>query len=418
MLKKAIIIAIILSSLKFYSFAFLPEVLIKVSEWLGIGLILVFTIVYVVYGREKPVRKNFIIPIILILFSVLLSMFGSYLFHDQSFALTAYAQRAMYLYMLYFLLHLMKVEGLFIIRTFVVLALIYMGIYIVQYVLYPIQITTTKMFIDRGTLRIFLSGAGYLVIAYFIWLYMLFRNYRLRYALFLLISLGIFVMMGTRQVLASMLLLTMLFIFQSKVIKSRLLLIVLIGFAVIPIYFLFQNIILSMFEVTQQQSRNLEGSIRVKAAMFFLTKFYPNELAYFIGHGNAGPSLYGLRLARYAEEYGYYLSDIGLIGEYVEYGVMYVIGVFIILFKVLKTSLPENLMFIKYNFLGILLTLVTGGGAFGSGSNIIIICLLLYLVDLYISDKHSFDNVLAGSAVTGKTYYLNTRVSEQLSNKS
>jgi len=406
MLKRIIIILIILSSLKFYSFAFLPELVIKVSEWLGIGLILAFTIVYFVYNREITIKKHFSFPIILIFTSVLLSMLGSYMFQDQSFALTAYAQRAIYLYLLYFLLHLMKLDGDFIIKTIVTLALVYLVIYFIQYILYPIQITTTKMFIDRGTLRIFLSGAGYLVISYFIWLYMAFRNFRLKYAIFLFSALGIFVLMGTRQVLASMLLLTMLFIFQSRVVKSKFLLITLIGISLIPVYFIFQNIILSMFEVTQAQSQNLEGSIRYEAARFFLTKFYPNKLAYVTGHGAAGPSIYGLRLARYAEEFGYYLADIGLIGEYIKYGMIYVIGVFIILFKILTSHLPEKLMFIKYNFFGIILTLVTGGGAFASGSNIIIICLLLYLIDIYMSDKHAFDSTLTGSTVKHQNVQL------------
>jgi len=392
MFKKVIIVAIILSSLKFFSFIFIPEFIIKVAEWFGIGLILAFTIIYFIYNKEKPIKKHFTIPIILIFISVLISMFGSYIYQNQSFPLTAYAQRAIYFYLIYFLLHLMRIDSKFIIRLIVSFALIYIVIYFLQYILYPIQLTTTKMFIDRGTLRIFLSGAGYLVIAYFIWLYMAFRNFRPIYVLILLVTMGIFVLMGTRQVLASMLLLTILFIFQSRVVKSKILIFTLIGLSLIPIYFLFQDIILAMFEVTYRQSQHIEGGIRFEAARFFLTDFFPSALAYFTGNGAAGPSIYGLRLFRYSTELGYYLSDIGLIGEYVKYGMLYVIGVIIILFKVFKSSLPEKIMFIKYNFLGIVLTLVTGGGAFASTSNVLIICLLLYLIDLHKSDKNIFDN--------------------------
>jgi hypothetical protein len=53
-------------------------------------------------------------------------------------------------------------------------------------------------------------------------------------------------------------------------------------------------------------------------------------------------------------------------------------------------------MFIKYNFLGIVLTLVTAAGAFGSSStNILINSMLLYLIDLYVDDRTSFGSLLA-----------------------
>ena len=49
-------------------------------------------------------------------------------------------------------------------------------------------------------------------------------------------------------------------------------------------------------------------------------------------------------------------------------------------------------MFIKYHFMGIILTLVTGGGAFGNSNTIVINCMLLYLLDLYLNDAESFKN--------------------------
>lgn len=390
MLKKVILIIIILCSLKFYGFVFIPEVILKASEWLGIGLIIALIVIFLVYNKDKSIKKHFTLPIILIFISVLISMFGSYIFHDQSFIITAYEQRAIYFYLIYFLLPFMKIEGDFIIKTIASFALVYIVIYLLQFFIYPVQITDNKMFLNRGTLRIFLIGSGYLVISYFIWLYLAFRNYKVKHMLFLLFALAIFVLMGTRQVLATIVLLTLLYIIQSKQIKSKFLLFMLIGVALVPVFFLFQNIILAMFEVTREQSQNLEGSIRFEAAKFYLTKFYPDDLAYVIGNGAPGSSIYGLRLIRYSEEFGYYLSDIGLIGEYIKYGIVYVIGVFIILYRVFRKQLPEKLMFIKYNFLGIVLTLVTGGGAFGSsGANVLTNCLLLYLIDLHHSENQT-----------------------------
>ncbi|MGC9343763.1 MAG: hypothetical protein ACP5E3_13750, partial [Bacteroidales bacterium] len=164
MLKKIILVFIILCSLKFYQLAFIPEVVFKISEWIGIGMIFAILIIYIVYSREKLFRQKFAFPIILILISVIISMFAAYGYHNQSFLKTAIAQRAIYFYFIYFLLHYMKMEGEFIIRLILVFGLIYIILYLTQYIVFPSQITNSKMFIDRGTLRIFLSGAGYLVI--------------------------------------------------------------------------------------------------------------------------------------------------------------------------------------------------------------------------------------------------------------
>jgi len=166
----------------------------------------------------------------------------------------------------------------------------------------------------------------------------------------------------------------------------------LIGLAFIPVYYLFQDIIIAMFEVTREQSQAIESNIRVEAAKFFLKDFFPNGWSYFTGNGASGKSLYGLRVFSYAKEYGYNQSDLGLLGDYTKYGFLYVLGVIMILIFALLKKIPEKLMFIKYNFMGIILTLVTGGGAFGMSSPIIINCFLLYLLDVYINDADSFKN--------------------------
>lgn len=318
-------------------------------------------------------------------------MFAAYGYHDQSFLKTAIAQRAIYFYFIYFLLHYMKMEGVFIIKLIVIFGLIYMAIYLIQYLVFPFQITYSRMFIDRGTLRIFLSGAGYLVIAYFIWLYFTFKAFRIRYIIFLLLAYGIFVLLGTRQIIASILLLTILYILQSRVVKSKLLIFTLIGLSVIPVFLLFQDIILAMLDVTVEQSKAVESNVRVRAAKYFLTEFYPSNFAYFTGNGIHGNSMFGLNVIRIMEKYKFYQSDIGLIGEFTQFGALFVLGVIIILFRVLTVKLPEKLMFIKYNFLGIILTLVTGAGAFGSsGTNILINSMLLYLVDTHLNDEKAF----------------------------
>jgi hypothetical protein len=79
--------------------------------------------------------------------------------------------------------------------------------------------------------------------------------------------------------------------------------------------------------------------------------------------------------------YGFFMSDLGLIGDYVRFGVLYIIGVIIVFVKVFRTKFPEKYMFIKYYFYVMLLTLFTGGSAFADGSNIVTLCIIMYLID-------------------------------------
>jgi hypothetical protein len=388
MIRKSLLIIIILFSLEFYQLTFIPEGIIKVSELVSIGIIAALILINLVYGRTRSVKMRFALPILLIFISVIISMFGAYLFQNQSFANTAYGQKAIYFYLIYFLLHLMKMEDDFVIKTILSLGLVYIALYLLQYFIYPVEITRTKMFMDRGTVRIFLAGAGYLVVAYFIWLYLAVKEYKLKYVFFLLLALGIFVLLGTRQILATVFLLTLLFLFQSRLIKSKVLIFTLFALALIPVFFIFKDIFMAMYADTLEQSQNIQTDNRFEAAVFFLTKFFPSDLAYLTGNGSAYNSLYKLRLLRYSEQYGYYLSDIGLIGEYVKYGMIFVFAIFMMLYRVLRAKLTEKFMFIKYNFLSLLLALLTAGAALGSdGMSIVVNSMLLYLVDLNLSEE-------------------------------
>lgn len=398
MFRKIILISVILCSLGLFTLVFIPDTVLKVIEMAGIAIILFFLILYFIYGERQQEKMRFTFPIMLILISVAFSMLGAYAFQDQAFSVTVLAQRVIYFYLIYFLLHYLKVSNEFIRKTIVVLAIAYIILYVTQYLVYPTALIKSKMFIDRGTLRIFMPGAGFLVIAYFIWLYSFFKTYKIKYVILLLASLAVFVLLGTRQVIAAVLLLTIIFIIQSKVIKSKFLFFLLIGVAIIPVYFLFQDIIIAMFDVTVSQSQTAESNIRVKATTYFLTDFYRDNWAYLIGNGYAGSSSYGLRIAGIAERFHYYQADIGLIGEYTKYGLFFVIGVIIILYRALTIRLPEELMFIKFNFLGLIMTLVTGAGAFGTSSiNILINCMLLYMIDNYLNEKEKQDNGVISS---------------------
>ncbi len=347
-----------------------------------------FLIIYYLYDREPGIPETFNVPVLILLFGVFLSMFGALAFHEQSMSMTLWGERFIFFYIFYFLLSKLRIEPDYIIKFCLVLGFAFSIFYIVQYAIYPRAIVSAKMFNDRGTLRIFMPGSGYLVIGYFIALYSFFKNYKIIYLVYLILALIVYILLGTRQVLASVVLVTVLFLFQSKVVRLKAILIPLMVVSIIPFYFLFQNIFDSMLDVTSHQSSNIEGDIRFRAMKFFLFEFFPNTISYITGNGMyGGDTAYARQVLSYSDVYGFFMSDLGLIGDYVKFGVFFVLGVIIIFIKAFTAKLPEKYMFVKYNFYIMLMTLFTGGSAFAEDSNIVILGLFMYLIDYNKMEK-------------------------------
>ena len=382
MIRKLTFVLVVLASLDFFEISVIPETVQKTFGFLGIALTLFFLILFYLYEREPGIPEKFNGPILIIMVGIIISMFGAMAFHEQSFGLSVWGSRFVFFYLFYFLLSKLRLEPDYIIRFSILLGFTYMILYIVQHTIFPREILSARMFYDRGTLRIFMPGSNYLVMAYFICFYYLFKKFKLKYLIYLLLSLIVYILLGTRQVIASVGLVTILFFLQSRVIKAKYILIPVMILSVIPFYFMFQGIFDAMLDVTSHQSSNVEGDIRFRAMKFFLFEFFPNTTSYFIGNGMAGGnSAYARQIGSYMDVYGFFMSDLGLIGDYVRFGVLYIIGVVILFIKVLRTKFPEKYMFIKYYFYVMLLTLFTGGSAFADDSNIVSICIILYLID-------------------------------------
>jgi hypothetical protein len=383
MFKNIIVVIIVLGSLAFFEPVFLDRQTIGLIH-LGItGLIFTLLILYSVYDTSKKIRASFTFGIILLFFAVCISMIGAFVFHFQQFQITLMAQRVIYLFIFYFLLHQLKPEPRFVIRLFIVISLIWSVLYIIQWIAFPTQLFGNQMFKDRNTIRIFLPGVTYAVISYFVCLLKFLKTSHYKYLFPLLLLLTVFVLLGTRQLLGPTLLITILAVVQSKKIHSKVF-ITLLGIAsIVPIYFIFQDIINAMIDITLQQGGKFTENIRFRAVMFYLYRFAPGKLSFLIGNGAySGHSAYGIMMDNYSKLFGYYLSDIGIIGEFILYGIIFVTAELIILFKIAFIQYPEEFRFIKYVVYSMFFSIFVGAGAFVTAEGIVMICLLLYLVDV------------------------------------
>ncbi|MBK6346056.1 MAG: hypothetical protein IPN08_03785 [Bacteroidales bacterium] len=390
MAKRLVIFFIVITSMELFNIIFLGKNLIKIAELAGIGVVLLVILLQSVYNRDEGFKLHFKWEILLIFISLILSMLMAYSGHNQSFGITAVAQRFMYFYFFYFALHLIRISDLDLKQMFIYLAVVHTIFYMLQFAAYPTILFDIKVSDSRGTLRIFLAGLSYLILAYFYVLNNLFKDFSIGKLALLFFFFSVFILMGTRQIIISMFLLTIINVLLSKRVKSKFLILMLVVLATIPIIVMFQDIFLNLLSVSKEQSEDVGDDTRVRAATFFLTELFPNDVAYFTGNGvSSANSGYGVMIQMYMDLYGFYQSDIGLIGDYCNFGVLFVLAVFILIIRVLLMKLDQSHMFIKYFYITVLLTLFTGGGPFARGDSIVTICMTLYLIDVFLHNKKS-----------------------------
>lgn len=388
MFKKLIVIYIALASLSYFNFVYLGDSLVKLIELSGIGLMILTIVLSLIYDKGEGFILNFRYHVYAIFIAVFLSMFMAYQGHGQSFKITLVAQRFMYYYLFYFTLHALKIPTRFIIHLIIAISIIHAFFYIVQFFAYPNVLFNVRISEDRGTLRIFLPGFSYIIITYFYSLKKFFEEYKFFYLGILMLFLSIFVLMGTRQVLFTIALLTIAFILLNKEIKSKFLLVTLVLLSFIPVFFIFQDIFMQLFAVTKEQGSQSDDDIRVRSATFFLTTFNPNRFAYIVGNGvSSQNSNYGVLVQSYKDYLGFYQSDVGLIGEYSRFGILIVLTIIATFISVLKSKLGSEYTFLKYLFISMLLTLFTGSSAFGTSDSIVALCFVFYFIDVHKHDQ-------------------------------
>ncbi|MBN1950899.1 MAG: hypothetical protein JW801_06820 [Bacteroidales bacterium] len=384
--KYLLIIVTILFSMKFYTIG-IPFGAQRYVVFIGACIILFFLLLSLVYERSATLPMRFKIEALLMTIPLVFSFFAAKLFHEQSFLITMVGQNGMYFIIFYFLLHQLKPEPDRLMKIFIVLGYVFIAIYLLQFLMYPTQFLNSKVMEDRGTLRIFIPGSEYLFTAYFILLGRFFITKNPKFLLYLLPHLVVVLLMGTRQMIGSLVFASLINVLLSRTIKSKMVMYFVIAACLIPFYFIFENIFIELFQVTSdQQSEGLQENIRYKATMYYLFKFNTNPLWMFIGNGMPDIlSNYGRALGKLGQYSGLYLEDIGIFGDFFRFGIIFVIAKMSMYLRLLKWPLKEKYTFIRYNIITLLLTLFTAGGM--NASVLALTCMMMYIADINHRDR-------------------------------
>lgn len=351
---------------------------------------LLTSIFYAIYDNSFRFSYNFSLFILIILFSLPFSMIIANFYHNQSIGESLFSQRSIYYYFLYFTLHQLKTKPKDLEKIIIILALVYVALYLLQFFLYPREIFNTVIHKDRKTIRIAITGLSYMVVAYFIVLQAFLRHNRLKYLVLYITFLIIIILLGSRFLLLSITSITLFILVVEKKIKSKIAIYLLIALGGVFLYIAFDNIFQEFVFATKETRETGFENIRIKAAKYFLSKFFPTKLSYIFGNGaSSAHSELSTRLDFLGIKYGYYLSDIGIIGNYVNYGVIFILGVFGIIYNSLRIKIQSEYNYIKYFFILNALTIITGGG-FAQTDFIVTAIITIYMLDV----SHHFKNIV------------------------
>lgn len=298
-------------------------------------------------GPRNWNRHAFSSSVMVLMLFPLFSVIPGYLFHHQSIIASVYALWGYFGPLLfYFYLHKTRPNPGALLKILLSFAVIWSLLELIQQFTYPAywfytrgdDALSTGIEIRNGVYRFNILPWGFaLISAMYAWSRLLNDKVTLKYILILAISLaGIYLYVSRTVTLATaagLFILLMLTKGKAKKLKLKIIgVFVLIGVA-LNVQYLFPDFV----ETTQSQYENLDDDIRMAATLYYGVEYFENWVCNLLGNGIPTPfSAYGEHIATMQEDYGLWRVDIGLVGDYNEYGIIYVLGVLWVFFRAYK----------------------------------------------------------------------------------
>lgn len=391
MWKKVIILFIILTAIQFCSLSFFSD---KVIIFFEVVCLLLSVLLLVVYKISAIIQNKvffdgrFRWEIILILISVFISFYGAAIYHGQSVFLSFISSRFMYFYLMYFVLFCFNIKCYELENLLLIVSILYSFVFLFAS-FYPsvVDVPVSQDFL-RDTIRVRMPGLLLIVLAFFNHLSRYYRDRRLINLILFTFFMIIIIRSGTRMVIFPSLGLGIIFmVTKIKMRKTSFIAFITLLFSL----FIFYPIISSAFNLASNEIFDPKTggtlAIRVNDIKFFMSQLFPSLGSYITGNGFASyHDTYGNFIFFLTQKFNYYQADIGILGDYTKFGLVYLIGVIALLIKVFLTKFDNESIYLKYFFTFVVISTITIPN-FGYSDGIIVICCGLYLVEKY-SYKH------------------------------
>ncbi len=331
----------------------------------GIGLLIIFKN-YLEFTYSKNQNDSFKGPIYLLFICLIVNSISCLIYHDQDIVATLVAMRYFLYLGIYFVLSNAKLSKFYLEKIIVYGATIYLIVFLIQVVIFPLKIVPTGRIdgLDRGLLRFRIEGAGFLMLAGFLFLnrFILYKH-KLQLIKYFICLAGLF-MLGFRTLLIVAILCSVVLIFRT--LNKPLKIVPYLIFISVALYFIYNVPFVNDFinNSSEETSNQLEAGndyIRFQTFDFYFNKVNVDELSLIFGNGfPQEDSGYGKMVtSQGVESNGYIFADIGLIGFAIIYGILSLVALLWISFKAIFYKLPKDSIYLSIYFLYLLLSSIT-----------------------------------------------------------
>lgn len=353
-------------------------------------IVLFIIILYTFFHRNELNKihirfKKFVLGLIII---PLLGFIPAYILHGQGFLASLLGAHINLGYFFFFFLFLIKAKEQQIVKIFCIFGIFWSGIELVQQFTYPTYWFATRgdtfehsIEIRNGIYRYNVLGRefGLILLFYCFERFMLEKSRK--YLLGIIISLVGIYLLATRQIIAMSVVCLFAGLFMMKKISIGSFMLIAIVAAII--YANAETLFGEFIEMTESVDKDY---IRFLAYEFYgITYNKGNILAFLLGNGSPyAPSSYFQEIDNLEQSFGLYRADIGVVGMYSTFGIMYVIMIlwfFIYVFRHRKFIDTYLLMYVLF-MAGT--SIMLHHFAY-SLSNVIIGCFIFYLIEINIT---------------------------------
>ncbi len=357
------VFAFILIYLRFFDAQFIDKTIVTYLSFIAVSLAVAISIPFVTFRG-----KGFVIPVLLMILSAFFSIGMANItwgqgFRDSIIETMPYTIWIFFFYLLYIKIPLKTIE-----RIVIVFGVIYTLLYFYQLakgpvVLFGRPLSGDEFELQRGMIRIVFPGAGIFILAIFIAINKLTTRAKGKWfwLLFSLVGIIVPILQVTRQFIAGILLIYLFHFLKDQLMFVRAIIVSLI----IGLFFFIvtsdNQIFKGLSEAMKEDVKEGGQNVRVQAGTYFLTEFSPDNSNRLLGNGAPywGESAYGIFVENMEIQYGYFMSDVGIIGMYAMFGVLSVLGFILIWIKSFTIPLPKEYYYLKYYLWYLLFTSLT-----------------------------------------------------------
>ena len=349
--------------LKFFDARFMNDSVIIYLQYLDVIIVVFLSVPYIF-----PKYHGFVFPVQLILVSIIISIFMSYIFWDQGFKDSLIATLPYLILFLFFYLLQIKFPIDVLEKIIVAYGVIYILLYFFQFAKSPTVLFGKSLWGDeftevRGVIRIIFPGGGFFILSSCIAINKLTSEEKNKWFWLTMSFFGILIpiLQVTRQFIICVFLIYLYHAIRYFSITKK----VMVGLGLVLVFISIQNSDLPIIKGIRDASEHDIGQgkdyIRVLAGEYFLFDFSPNDITHIFGNGVPywGLSEYGFFVEMLSVEHEFFLSDVGIIAVYAMFGVLAIFGYVAIWSRSFIVPLPKEFQYLKYYLWIVLFTSFT-----------------------------------------------------------